>query len=233
MAKYEITHACGCKKTYQIIGPYKKRDSKVAWLESKKCVDCERAERNAKNAEKVADLDLPALSGVSEKQIAYATDVRAEVLADIRKREEILVAQIVEAFEDCSEACARRALREELEYLVANATEARGWLDNRQRVASRLLEAAIDRAADMDDDDDDNDEGAETVETEPTVEPVDVNNADASALRSIRGVGRVLAARIAAFVASLGRALESLDELLAVRGIGTKTLEKIRAAATC
>lgn len=231
MARYTITCACGCKYTYNICGKVATRQERAAWLATQDCPACRAKARRAAAAEKIADADLPKLSGVSEKQIAYANDVRAQLLADIHARENELVQEIVEAFEDCSESCARRALREELDYIVANATEARGWLDNRNYFASRLLEAAIDRAADMDDDDDDN--GAGTTAPEPTVAPVEVNSADASALRTIRGVGRVLAARIVAFVASLGRALETLDELLAVRGIGLKTLEKIRVAATC
>lgn len=56
---------------------------------------------------------------------------------------------------------------------------------------------------------------------------VDLNTADAAALESLPGVGPVLAARIVAYRDSVG-GLTSVDELLAVRGIGESTLARLR-----
>jgi competence ComEA-like helix-hairpin-helix protein len=58
-------------------------------------------------------------------------------------------------------------------------------------------------------------------------EVIDLNRADAAALETLPGVGPVLAARIVAYRDSVG-GLTSPEELLAVRGIGPATLERLR-----
>ena len=54
--------------------------------------------------------------------------------------------------------------------------------------------------------------------------PLDLNTATKKELQSIKGIGPVLAERIIA-----GRPYRTVDDLLKVKGIGTKSLEKIRA----
>jgi competence ComEA-like helix-hairpin-helix protein len=56
---------------------------------------------------------------------------------------------------------------------------------------------------------------------------VDLNAADAAALEALPGVGPVLAARIVAYRDSVG-GFKSPEDLLAVRGIGEATLERLR-----
>ncbi len=56
---------------------------------------------------------------------------------------------------------------------------------------------------------------------------VDLNAADAAALQALPGVGPVLAARIVAFRDSAGP-FASPEDLLAVRGVGPATLERLR-----
>jgi competence ComEA-like helix-hairpin-helix protein len=56
---------------------------------------------------------------------------------------------------------------------------------------------------------------------------IDLNAADAAALETLPGVGPVLAARIVAYRDSVG-GLTSPEDLLAVRGIGAATLERLR-----
>ena len=231
MAQYTITCACGCVKTYNICGKVADRQRKTDWLASQACPACRiKKEREAARqaAEKAtANVNFPAFTAGSEKQVSWAETIRAEKIAKVLQNEEKYVAEIVNAFEDCSEKCARKALAETIEYYVANATDARAWIDRRHGnyIADQILTAAIDRAADMDDEDNnDSDLGV----VEKTNETVDAS--DETSLRSIRGVGRVRAARIAEFVRVLGRALESVDELLAVRGIGAKRLAALRVA---
>jgi DNA uptake protein ComE-like DNA-binding protein len=55
---------------------------------------------------------------------------------------------------------------------------------------------------------------------------VDINRADADELASLPGIGPVIAARVIA-----GRPYRSVDELERVRGIGPRTVEKLRARA--
>jgi predicted flap endonuclease-1-like 5' DNA nuclease len=55
---------------------------------------------------------------------------------------------------------------------------------------------------------------------------VDINRADAAELASLPGIGPVIAARVIA-----GRPYRGVDELERVRGIGPRTVEKLRARA--
>lgn len=56
---------------------------------------------------------------------------------------------------------------------------------------------------------------------------VNINSADAEQLQALPGVGGVTAQRIVAFRSANGP-FASVDELVKVKGIGSKTLEKIR-----
>jgi competence protein ComEA len=56
---------------------------------------------------------------------------------------------------------------------------------------------------------------------------VDLNRADAKTLESLPGIGAVLAKRVLDHRASIGR-FQTVEDLLAVKGIGPKTLERIR-----
>ena len=61
--------------------------------------------------------------------------------------------------------------------------------------------------------------------------PVDVNRATAAELEAVSGVGAALAARIVEKRAQLG-GFGSLDDLVKVRGIGPKTLERLKPFLT-
>jgi competence ComEA-like helix-hairpin-helix protein len=61
----------------------------------------------------------------------------------------------------------------------------------------------------------------------PGADVVDLNLASAAELESLPGIGPSLAGRIVAYRDSVGR-LESVDDLMAVRGIGEATLARIR-----
>ena len=58
-------------------------------------------------------------------------------------------------------------------------------------------------------------------------QPVDINTADANALAALPGIGPVYARRIVAYRDAHGP-FRSVDELLAVSGIGTKRLASLR-----
>ena len=59
-------------------------------------------------------------------------------------------------------------------------------------------------------------------------QPLPINKADAEALMTIPGIGRVLAERIISLRNELGR-FSTPEDILAVKGIGPKKLEKIRS----
>lgn len=62
--------------------------------------------------------------------------------------------------------------------------------------------------------------------------PVDLNTADANALDTLTGIGPVTAQRIVEYRARLGGRFSNIDQLLDIKGIGVKTLEKIRSQVT-
>lgn len=74
----------------------------------------------------------------------------------------------------------------------------------------------------------------ETAEPEPTADasaPININTADEAALRTLQGVGEVLAQRILDYRAEHG-AFRTVDELTNVKGIGSGILEANRARLT-
>lgn len=72
-------------------------------------------------------------------------------------------------------------------------------------------------------------------ETEPKKEevtfPVNINTASAKELDALPGIGEVLAQRIIDYRNANGP-FQSVDDLIKVKGIGEKTLEKIKPYAT-
>ncbi len=72
----------------------------------------------------------------------------------------------------------------------------------------------------------------ETLEVKDPVTPkVNINTATSEELQKVKGIGPVLAKRIIAYREKVGRFL-SLDELREVKGIGAKTLEKLKPYLT-
>lgn len=61
---------------------------------------------------------------------------------------------------------------------------------------------------------------------------INVNTADASALQALPGIGRVKASAIVAYRAANGP-FQRVDDLVRVKGIGPKTLAKLRPLVTC
>lgn len=65
----------------------------------------------------------------------------------------------------------------------------------------------------------------------PPVRPVDINSASATELEQVPGIGPATAEKILQMRKSYG-AFKSVDDLLAIRGIGTKRLDKMRKYLT-
>lgn len=61
---------------------------------------------------------------------------------------------------------------------------------------------------------------------------LNINAVDAETLTRVDGIGEVLSERIIAYRESHG-GFDSVDELIEVKGIGEKTLERIRGQLTC
>lgn len=90
--KYEVTFSCGHTETVDLIGRVKDRESKIKYFEEKGlCSECykkakeeqKRKEREEADA-KAKDLGFPELEG-SEKQVAWANDIRIQLADDANK----------------------------------------------------------------------------------------------------------------------------------------------------
>lgn len=90
MGKKSVTHACGHTEVYRFSGPRRDRDWQAKRLAGRDCDACYRAKRDAAHAAENAAAaatahaaGLPDLTGVSAKQIDYATTVRQRALDSI------------------------------------------------------------------------------------------------------------------------------------------------------
>lgn len=87
MAKYDVTYSCGHEGRVALFGPYKDRESKLAWYRNQAdCPDCfkkaleeKRASDNAEAVKASSEKGLPKLQG-SDKQIAWAEKIRIEYI---------------------------------------------------------------------------------------------------------------------------------------------------------
>jgi hypothetical protein len=118
--KYEVTHSCGHEQTHQLFGKHSERDNKVSWLEGTLCTDCrkeeqaqQRKEASEKASSEAKEIGLPALTG-SDKQIAWAEALRAEIISQLPK---------FENFEKI----------DEFQIWLFSQTSAKFWIDGRER----------------------------------------------------------------------------------------------------
>jgi len=84
-----ITHACGHGQIHHLAGFASQQERKARWLRTTQCRACFAAARRSEQTAVAADhvaaiahLDLPALIG-SERQVAWATTIRARRLAQL------------------------------------------------------------------------------------------------------------------------------------------------------
>lgn len=87
MAWHYGTHSCGHDGRVQIYGPHKHREWKERVHFSRPCAEClekQRQEENAQNAELAREMELPELTG-SERQIAYGETCRMKVVSKIEE----------------------------------------------------------------------------------------------------------------------------------------------------
>jgi hypothetical protein len=138
VARYDVQHACGHTVEHQLTGPGRTRDWRLKRLAEETCWDCDRAERaaaldlvNHQAAEAAAAAGLPTLEG-SERQVAWATTLRADALAEL---------DIWGAEASTKSARPRRdaQLMDLYRQVLLRQTAAREWIDTRYVEGSSLL----------------------------------------------------------------------------------------------
>lgn len=130
MAHYTVTHTCGHKSEQQLYGKEKDRQSRLEWLATVPCLTCKR--ENDRLKAEAASASLPALQG-SEKQVAWATTIRAQALASIEEQLSELERRSGQSREINPE------IGQALEALKAE-TLASWWIDRRGSTLSLLRE---------------------------------------------------------------------------------------------
>lgn len=78
--KYDVTFSCGHTCEVELFGPYKDRERKIKWYEEALCPECYRQQQLVRGKELAAKYSLPEITGVSDKQIAFAETLRARYL---------------------------------------------------------------------------------------------------------------------------------------------------------
>lgn len=149
MALYTIKYRCGHAAERQIYGTDVggERQRKADWLAGQNCADCAAAarhvERDAVNvltAELAAAEALPPLAG-SEKQVVWATTIRAEALDKLTERgsRQAKLAATPEQHAELDDVMARCRTA-----LVAQ-TEARWWINRRGDLNTMIHDAGVTR----------------------------------------------------------------------------------------
>jgi len=126
--KTTIKHVCGHVSTVQLYGSARDRAGKEKWLSGQPCLECKRNGQLAAAQAAVGGLgSLPELEG-SEKQKAWALDIRATWLRRM--------AENAARYGDKAEM-----VREALIEAAASRLSAAWWIDNRHNLNAALAPA--------------------------------------------------------------------------------------------
>lgn len=76
-----VTYSCGHTGEVQLFGSNKDRERKIKWYEeSALCPECYKQQQEERGKELAAEYNLPEITGVSDKQIAFAETLRTRYL---------------------------------------------------------------------------------------------------------------------------------------------------------
>jgi hypothetical protein len=138
MAQYPVTHSCGHRETVNLFGKTDEHTRRLAWLERVPCLACKQAAEQTAAETSAADAGLPALTG-SEKQITWATRVRAALLGKVAVERERFSAQ------GRRQGASEEKMASELDKFdaavakLAAQTAAAWWIDRRDHGPMALL----------------------------------------------------------------------------------------------
>lgn len=128
MAHYTITYSCGHSADKVLYGPEAQRQNYIAYAaKSCLCPACDKAEDQAVCEAVEAEMGLPVLSG-SEKQVAWARDIRAEKVK--------AAAELIEKSRPAAEAQGKVEQYEQRAAAVMQAlceiAQAKWWIEQRR-----------------------------------------------------------------------------------------------------
>lgn len=135
----QVTRSCGHQEWVRSNAPLRERDAVIARESRKLCAECYAAQRATQAQQAAQAQSLPQLTG-SDKQIAWASDIRQQMLtatADLRRQAQ----EAVEHPERDPHGTAPVVLAV-LDEIVSTHTEARWWIDNRNADWVQLVFAA-------------------------------------------------------------------------------------------
>ena len=90
-----VTFSCGHTGEVQLFGSNKDRERKIKWYEKEAlCPECYKKQQEERGKALAAEYNLPEITGVSDKQIAFAESLRGRYLTsseyEIKKLTEIM-----------------------------------------------------------------------------------------------------------------------------------------------
>ena len=126
MAQYEVTHTCGHTSNVSLFGKHTERDRRREYLASIDCPECQKAREKAATEAATSQYSLVDLQG-SEKQIAWANDVRAKAI--------IALCQFAVA------TYKRELPAADVERLINSQPQAKFWIDNRDTDTPSMIKS--------------------------------------------------------------------------------------------
>lgn len=144
MSWYYGTYSCGHEGRVNIIGPSKSRQWKADRNFENLCPECYKEQlekaRNKKNeeaAEKSKEMELPELEG-SDRQVAWANTLRIKVIEELEelierhKKQEYPITVFIRGDNDYTSISVGE-FADALDFMLREKTEAKFWIDNRDR----------------------------------------------------------------------------------------------------
>lgn len=145
MAWYYGTYSCGHEGRVNIIGPTKDRQWKADSYFNSLCSDCYALKKQEEVERIITERDLPELSG-TEKQVAWANTLRVKLVQKIERMQEeqynyTRLELQSSGYEkaDVLENLAYQDVKEVLDFILVNRTEAKYYIDNRDESIFRII----------------------------------------------------------------------------------------------
>lgn len=140
MAQYTLTHSCGHTTTEQLYGKSDERERKIKYLKTVPCTACTRQQQI--HTAQTSTADLPKLTG-SEKQIAWATTIRADLLRTVAEERASFLALGKRQGASDAQLAEQMGMFDTCTTKLHQQTSASWWIDHRTTTARHLLKEML------------------------------------------------------------------------------------------